>query len=291
MTKGGYVAPRTLEDAVALLARTPGGRVLAGGHRLLVEPTRSQLGPAVLVDLGKIESLAGIERRGDGSLKIGAMTTLGTLTTSDAIRNIWPALSDSARAGADAQTRNRATIGGSVAGGDPEADVPPVLLALDATIEVTGSSGTRSLALKDLYTVTGQTSLRSDDVITAVVVPPRGDRSAAAYERFGHPATLGAICGVAALVTVGGNGAITDARVALAGAVNRTVVVAAAGKALAGQQPTGAVLDSAAATTKDAGTFFDDHFASAEYRRHLAHVLTVRALKRAVKEAEAAGQS
>ena len=281
----GYAAPRTLDDAVALLARTPGGRVLAGGHRLLVEPMRSRLAPALLVDLGKIASLTGIERRGDGTLKIGAMTTLAAVAANDAIRSVWPVLSDAARAGADAQTRNRATIGGSLAAADPETDLPPVLLALDASIEVTGSSGSRTVSVKDLYPDAGRTSLRAGEVITTVAIPARGDRAGAAYERFEHPATLGAICGVAAFVSIGQNGAVGDARVAIAGAVNRTVLVAAAGKAITGQQPTADLLDRAAAATAEAGTFVGDHVASAEYRRHLARVLTVRALKRAIEDA------
>ena len=288
MTSAGYAAPRTVQDAVALLARTPGARVLAGGQGLLVEPSRSRLAAALLVDLRHITTLAGIGSLRDGSLKIGAMTTLAAMTADDVLKSTWPVLAGAARSSGDAQLRNRATLGGTLAAADPQADLPPVLLALDARIEVTGSAGSRTLESKDLYSGAGQTSLRPDDIITAVVIPARGKRTGIAYEKFVHPATLGAICGVAVSLAVADNRTLTDARVALTGAVDRPVRVAAAEKTLTGQQPSDDLLATAARTTNDAGTFLSDHFASAEYRRHLAGVLTARALKRAVQEA--AGQ-
>jgi carbon-monoxide dehydrogenase medium subunit len=101
------------------------------------------------------------------------------------------------------------------------------------------------------------------------------------YEKFEHPATLGALCGVAARLTLDANGTVAAARVALTGATDRPVRVPKAEAALAGQQPTDAALAAAAGGTKDAGAFVGDHFGSAEYRRHLARVLTERALKRA----------
>jgi carbon-monoxide dehydrogenase medium subunit len=278
---GTYAAPQTIKDAVALLSGTPGARVLAGGQRLLVEPSRSRVASALLVDLRRIGTLAGIERTADGGLKIGAMTTLAAIAASGAVRGVWPVLADAARSSGDAQLRNRATIGGSVASAVPDADLPPVLLALDATLEVAGASGSRTVELKDLYTGPGETALAPHEIITAVVVPPRAGRTDAVYEKFEHPATLGALCGVAARVTLDANGTVAAARVALTGATDRPVRVPKAEAALAGQQPTDAALAAAAGGTKDAGVFLGDHFGSAEYRRHLARVLTERALKRA----------
>jgi carbon-monoxide dehydrogenase medium subunit len=285
MTSAGYAAPSTVQDAVALLASTPGARVLAGGQGLLVEPSRSRLAAALLVDLRHITTLAGIGSLRDGSLKIGAMTTLTAMTADDVLKSTWPVLAEAARSSGDAQLRNRATLGGTLAAADPQADLPPVLLALDARIEVTGSAGSRTVESKDLYSGAGQTSLRPDDIITAVVIPARGKRTGIAYEKFVHPATLGALCGVAVSLAVADNRTLTDA---LTGAVDRPVRVAAAEKTLTGQQPSDDLLAKAARTTNDAGTFLSDHFASAEYRRHLAGVLTARALKRAMQEA--AGQ-
>lgn len=285
MTSSGYAAPRTVKDAVALLAGAPGARVLAGGQRLLVEPSRSRLASTLLVDLQSISELAGIERQRDGSLKIGAMTTLATIAGSSDVRAVWPVLADAARMSGDAQTRNRATIGGSLAAADPQADLPAVALALNASIEIVGSTGSRTIGPGDLVTGGGQAGLRSDEIITGVIVPGRADRSGAAYEKFVHPATLGALCGVAACVVLAGNGSITDARVALTGATDRAVRLGAAERALSGQLPSNAVISAAAAPTSDAGVYLDDHFASADYRRHLARVLTTRAVQRAVDQA------
>jgi aerobic carbon-monoxide dehydrogenase medium subunit len=288
MTSAGYAAPRTVQDAVALLASTPRARVLAGGQGLLVEPSRSRLAGTLLVDLRQIPTLAGVGWLRDGSLKIGAMTTLAAMTADDALKSTWPALAEAARGSGDAQVRNRGTLGGTLAAADPQSDLPPVLLALDARIEVAGSAGSRTLESTDLYTGAGQTSLRPDDIITAVVIPARGKRTGIAYEKFLHPATLGAICGVAVHLALADNRTLADARVALTGAVDRPLRVVAAEKALTGQPPSDDLLAKAARTTNDAGTFLSDHFASAEYRRHLAGVLTARALKRAMQEA--AGQ-
>jgi carbon-monoxide dehydrogenase medium subunit len=259
--------------------------VLAGGQQLLVEPSRSRLASTLLVDLQSITELAGIERQPDGSLKIGAMTTLAAIAGSSDIRAMWPVLADAARMSGDAQTRNRATIGGSLASPDPQADLPAVALALDASIEVVGSTGSRTIGSGDLVTGGGQAGLRSDEIITRVIVPGRRDRSGAAYEKFIHPATLGALCGIAACVVLGANESIADARVALTGATDRAVRLGAAERALSGQQPSDAVISAAASTTPDAGVYLDDHFASAEYRRHLARVLTARAVQRAVEQA------
>jgi carbon-monoxide dehydrogenase medium subunit len=285
MTSAGYAAPRTVKDAVALLAGTPGARVLAGGQGLLVEPSRSRLAGTLLVDLRQIPTLAGVGWLRDGSLKIGAMTTLATMASDDAVRSTWPVLVDAAKGSGDAQVRNRSTLGGNLAAADPQGDLPPVLLALHATIELDGSAGARTLASSDLYTGAGQTSLGGADIITAVVIPPRGDRTGAAYEKSVHPATLGAICGVGVHLRLTDTGALTDVRVALSGAVDRPVRVSAAEKLLAGQQPNDDLFEKAARATNDAGTFLSDHFASSEYRRHLTGVLTARALKRALQGA------
>src|SRR5262249_51955981 len=110
MTADGYVAPRSVDEAVALLAKNPQARLLAGGHNLLVEPGRRTLAGSLLVDLGRIPALAGIDRQSDGTVKIGAMTTLSQLAADKAIRAAWPALADAVGSLGDAQLRNRATV-------------------------------------------------------------------------------------------------------------------------------------------------------------------------------------
>jgi carbon-monoxide dehydrogenase medium subunit len=289
MPSDGYAAPHSLNEAIALLAANPQARVLAGGHTLLVEPNRSRIRDALLVDLRKIPGLRGIERRADGSITIGAMTTLTALAASHAIRTGYPVLADTARTTLDAQTRNRATLGGSLAGWESDADLPAVVLALDAAVAVTGSNGSRTMSVKELF-AEGRTprpgpqalGLRSEEVLTAVILPPAAPRTGTAYEKLLHPATRGAICGVAARVTIGTDGAAQELRVAVTGATDRPSRCEGVEKALGGGPITDAAIEAAAHSAAAPGRLLDDHFASAEYRRHLMRVLTIRSIRRAL---------
>ena len=285
MSSFGYAAPQNLSEAVTLLAQNPGARVLAGGHRLLVEPQRSQLAGSLLVDLRKIAGLSGIQAQPDGGLQIGAMTTLAEIAGSQSVRNSAAALGEAARATEDAQIRNRATLGGSLALADPEAEVAAPLIALAAQLQIAGPQGSRSMAAEDLITGPFQTALRDGEVITGFTVPAAADQSGTAYERFKHPATLRAICGVAVSVMLSAGGAISACRVAVSGATDQPARLLAVENALVNKKPTAEALSSAAASIGEGLTFRGDHFASAEYRRHLTRVLTGRALRRAADRA------
>ena len=171
MSSAGYAAPGSLDEAVSLLAKNSDARVLAGGHGLLVEPGRSRVANSLLVDLRKVPGLAGIDADKSGGVKIGAMTTLAAIAADAGLRKTCPALALAAETTGDPQMRNRATLGGSIAGSDPEADLPAIALALDATIQVTGPKGARSVKADDLFG--GKASLAAGDVITAVVLPLR----------------------------------------------------------------------------------------------------------------------
>lgn len=285
MSSFGYAAPQNLSEAVALLTQNPGARVLAGGHRLLVEPERSRLAGSLLVDLRKIPGLSGIQAQPDGSLQIGTMTTLAEIAGSQTVRHNAAALAEAAQATEDAQIRNRATIGGSLALADPETELAAPVIALAAQLQIAGSQGSRSMAADDLITGPYQTALRAAEVITSFGIPAAADQSGTAYERFKHPATLRAICGVAVSVSLSASGAIAACRVAVTGAAAQPARLLSVEKALANKKPTAESLSSAAASAGEGLTFRGDHFASAEYRRHLTRVLTGRALKRAVDRA------
>jgi carbon-monoxide dehydrogenase medium subunit len=283
MSSFEYAAPASLDEAIALLKK-PGARIVAGGHRLLVEPQRGQLAGSLLVDLRRIGGLAAIEPQPDGGLKLGAMTTLATIAANETIRTSYRALAEAAQWGEDAQVRNRATIGGSLAAADPQADLPAPILALQAKIQLRGAQGERAIGADELFTGPNQTALRQGEVITAIGVPKAGEGSGSAYEKFRHPATLRAICGVAACVTLTG-GAVSAVTVALTGAADRTTRLRGVEKALTRKKPTAEALSAAAGAAAEGLTFLGDHFASAEYRRHLSRVLTERALKRALERA------
>ena len=284
MSSFGYAAPQNLDDAVALLAQ-PGARALAGGHRLLVEPQRSRLAGSLLVDLRKIPRLSGIELQADGGFEIGAMTTLAAIAGHAGVRESCAALAEAALNTEDAQIRNRATLGGSLAFADPEAEPAAPVIAWNAQLQIAGPEGSRPLAAEDLITGPFQTALRPGEVIVAVRMPAAGERSGSAYERFRHPATLRAICGIAVSVTLSAKGAVDACRVAVTGATAQPARLRAMENALAGRQPTAEVLSAAAAAAGEGLAFRGDHFASADYRRHLTRVLAGRALKRAVERA------
>lgn len=291
MSSFGYAAPQTLSEAIALLTQNSGARVLAGGHRLLVEPERSRLPGSLLVDLGKVDGLASIAAQSDGAIEVGAMTTLTALAANDAVRKTRPALAEAARITEDAQIRNRATLGGNLAGADPEADVAAPVIALDAKVQITGSNGVRTIAAEDLITAPFQNSLGAGDIITGLSFPAIADNSGSAYERIKHPATLRAICGVAASVTLTAEGAVKSCRLAVTGATDHPARLHAVENALLGKRPGKDALATAIAAAGEGLTFRGDHFASAEYRRHLTRVLAGRALQRAVDRATSDGRT
>jgi carbon-monoxide dehydrogenase medium subunit len=282
MIGDGYAAPRSVEDAVALLTKNPEARVLAGGHGLLVEPGRRGIAGKLLVDLGRIQGLDGIEREKDGAVKIGAMATLAAIAASDAVKAASPMLADAAASIGDIQMRNRATLGGTLASSDPEAVLPAIALALEAVVHVSGPTGTRSAAAPE---GPPRKPLGAGEVITAITFPAAAKRSGAAYEAFTNPATLSALCGVAAAVTLGADGTVSSCRLALTGATDRPERLPAVEQLLSGKRPDATTLSAAAARAGEGLAFRGDVMASAEYRAHLARVLTERAVRKALDRA------
>lgn len=281
MTAAGYAAPRTIDEAVSLL-KEKNARVLAGGHTLLVEPSRSRLADARLVDLRRIPGLAGIDADAGGGVRIGAMATLSAIAASEAVKKSWPTLAEVAAATGDAQLRNRATLGGSLAGGSPDADLPALALVLDAAVQVTGPNGTRTVNADDFFSG-GHAAAR--DIITAVTVPAPAPRSGLAYQVQRHPATLAPLCGVAAAITVGADGTVSAARVAVTGAAERVARLPGVEKSLIGKAAGEAAVALAAQASGEGLTFRGDLYGSADYRRHLTRVLAGRALKQALARA------
>lgn len=283
MTSAGYAAPKSLDEAVALLAKNTDARVLAGGHGLLVEPGRSRVAKSLLVDLRKVPGLAGVEKDGSGGVKIGAMTTLAAIAADAGLGKTYPVLAQAADLTGDPQTRNRATLGGSLASSDPENDFPAVALALDATIHVTGPKGARGVKADEFFGA--KAALAAGDVITAIVLPAPAARTGTSYQAVRNPSTLGPICGVVASVTVAADGTATAGRIALAGAADRATRLAGAEKAVVGKKGADAAAAAAGAAAGEGTAMRSDLFASADYRKHLSRVLTERAITQAFDRA------
>jgi len=269
-----YVRPTSLEDAIQALAE--GGedaKPLAGGHSLLPLMKLRFSAPSLLVDLQGLPGLSGIQRE-NGTLRVGALTRHAQL--QDAGLGV---ISETAHKIADQQVRNRGTIGGSLAHGDPASDWPTVLLALDGNVTVHGPDGQRVIEAADLFEDYLTTSVRQGEIVTEVRLPAL-DGFGGAYEKFTRRAEDWAMVGVLAVVQES-DGEVTDVRIGMTNMASKPLRASAAEDALRGK-PLNAESIAAAAEHADEGTNPPaDLNASAEYKRHLARVLTRRALMRA----------
>jgi carbon-monoxide dehydrogenase medium subunit len=270
-----YTRPSTVEEAVAAL-RDAGedGKVLAGGQSLLPVLRLRLAAPSVLVDLGGIAALRGV-RVDDGALVIGAMTPHADVAASDLVRTEAPLVAAAAAVIGDRQVRHLGTLGGSLAHADPAGDLPAVAVALDATMVVVGESGRRDVAARDFFADIFTTALGPTDVLAEVRFPRMAGWTAR-YEKFHRTAQAWAI--VAAAVAVRReNGSIAEARVALGNMGPTPVRAGAVEAALVGASDLAAV-KAAAAHAGEATSPVSNADGSAEYRRHLAGVLTARAV-------------
>ena len=275
--KFDYVRPSSVGDAVAALAA--GGddaKVIAGGQSLMPLLRLRLAYPALLVDVGALGELRGVTDSGD-ALLIGAGTTHYQLTRDPLIAAHCGLLAEAAGTVADPAVRHRGTIGGSLAHGDPAGDLPAVTLALDATMIARGTGGEREIAARDFFIDYLTTALRSDEVLTGVRVPKLGPGWGYRYEKFHRTAQAWAIVGVAALARRA-DGTVAEARIGLTNMGTVPVRAAAAEAAAAGAQASRDALRAAAASAGDGTEPPADLHGAPDYRRHLARVLTGRAL-------------
>lgn len=256
-------------------------KLLAGGHSLLPAMKLRLNQPGVLIDIGRIAALRYIKKEG-GSLLIGAGATHDDVANSELARSTYSMLSEAAGLIGDVQVRNKGTVGGSLAHADPAADWPAVMIAADAKIEIKGLNGTRTVAAEDFFTGFFTTALGEDEIITAIRIPepPKGTNSA--YQKFMQPASRFAIVGCAAVATMQ-EGVCQKVRVAFAGLSDAAFRAANIEAALAGKKPTEEHIAEAVKNAGEGMMVMSDHFASEEYRLHLARVFARRALMAAVK--------
>jgi carbon-monoxide dehydrogenase medium subunit len=277
-----YVAPASVDEAVSTLGQlTSSGKdvkVLAGGQSLLPVLRLRLAAPEVVVDLGRIDALRGVREDGN-ELVIGAMTTHDTMTRDPLVRQHALLLALAAETVADPQVRHRGTFGGSLAHADPAGDMPAPALALGASMVIAGPAGRRTVAAADFFSDLFTTAIDEGELLVEVRVPKHTGWGAA-YEKFNRVAQAWSIVGVAAAVRVQG-GSIAEARVALTNMGSVPVRASAVEQALVGQPATADAIRAAAASAADGTTPPVDANADADYRRHLAGVLTRRALEAA----------
>ena len=274
-----YESPKTLNEALSLLASREDAKLLAGGHSLLPAMKLRLASPALLIDLGRIGGLDHIRDSGD-TISIGALTTHATVAASDLLLASSPLLAQAASNIGDIQVRNRGTIGGSLAQAHPSADYPAAVLALDAQIVAASHSGERVIPARSFFTGMFTTALRPDEIITEIRVPKTAG-AGTVYKKFAHPASGYAVVGVAAVVLVRGTaGKIDDVAVGITGVGEIAYRATAVEDALRGKPAT--AIAQAAKHAADKIEALGDNYASAEYRRHLAQVYTRRALQEAL---------
>lgn len=278
-----YHRAASIAEAVTLLAANPGAKLLAGGHSLLPLMKLRLAAPDTLIDIGRVAELKGIAATPDG-FRIGAGMTHAAVAASAELRSGCPVVSSTAARIGDPAVRNRGTIGGSLAHADPGADLPGVLVAIGATIEIAGASGVRSVPASEFFLGLMTTALGQGELIADVVVPRLKAGQSAAYAKFPHPASRYAVIGAAACVTVV-NGTCSSARVVASGLVGRPTRLASVEKALAGSRLDEAAIAAASAQAAGdlGGDLIGDIFASAEYRRAVAGVYVGRALHEAAR--------
>ena len=180
-----YVAPTSVAEAVQLLERHgPDAHVMAGGSALMLLYKQGLVRPGVVVALHQVEGLRGIRRLDDGGLWVGAMTTHRQVETSALVAAYCPALARTFASIATVRIRNQATIGGNLAHADPAQDPPPMLMALDAVVEITGPAGERTSTLDTFFRDIFETSLEPGELITGIRFPAQAARTVASYTKF-----------------------------------------------------------------------------------------------------------
>jgi carbon-monoxide dehydrogenase medium subunit len=276
-----YHAPRTLADAVRLLGELgPEARLLAGGHSLLPMMKLRFAQPTHLVDLNRIDALRGIREEGD-TIVIGAMTVENDLIDSDILRRRVPLLPEAARQIGDPQVRNRGTIGGDLAHGDPANDHPALAIALDATLVLTGPAGTRTLAAADFFLGPYATAARDGEILTEIRVPACGPHTGHAYEKLKRKTGDWATAAAAVVIRVDG-AAVRSVRIALTNLAPTPLRADAAEAALLGQAPDEAAVDRAAQAAMAICDPVEDLRGDRAYKTAMAGEMVRRALRRAL---------
>ncbi len=283
-----YFAPATVDQALALLAAHGGeAKPLAGGQSLIPAMNFRLARPRALVDLNRIAELSYI-RSAKGGTTIGAMTRQRAVEQSDVVARGAPLLAEAMPAIAHPQIRNRGTIGGSLAHADPSAELPAVMLALDAAFRARSVTGERTIPASEFFKGMLETALAPDELLVEIGLRPMPDRSGTAFLEVARRHGDYALVGIAVAVTLDGQGRCKAARIALLSVGDGPVLAVEAGKTLTGQVPSAEMVRAAAdaAATRDVDPPSDIH-ASAAYRRRLVAVLTRRALGRAFERAGA----
>jgi CO/xanthine dehydrogenase FAD-binding subunit len=280
-----YIAATSIGIAVAALAEAGGeAKVLAGGQSLMPMLNFRLLRPSILVDINRIPGLAFIEETPD-SIRIGALTRHFQLETSPRVARHFPVLSCAMTHVAHLAIRNRGTIGGSLSHADPAAELPMLALLLNAELRIVSASGTRTVAARDFFLDTMTVALDGAELLTEIVLPTLPPHTGWGFEEVARRHGDFALAAVATTLTLSGD-RIAEARIALTGVGSTALRATEAETLLVGQRLDDKLTLRAIAAVREAISPETDLHASSDYRRHLAGVLTGRALAAAWRRAK-----
>lgn len=275
-SKFDYVRPASVDEAItALTDAGEDAKILAGGQSFIPVLRLRLAAPSMVVDIGGIDELKGVTDNGD-TLTIGAMTTHADILGSDLVKTHLPLLWEATETVADRQVRRRGTFGGAIAHADPAGDLGAVSVALDATMEIASATGRRTVNAQDFFQDYLTTAVGEADVLVSVTMAKQ-EGYGVRYEKFNRMAQAWSTVAVAAAVKVDG-GTITDARVALTNMGTVPIRATAVEEALKGKPADADTIAAAAELAAEGTSPTDDLSAKADYRTHLAKVLTKRAL-------------
>lgn len=252
-------------------------KVLAGGQSLVPLLALRLARPDHIIDINGVGELDGIDT--SEGVRVGALVRQRAAERSRAVAQANPLLTDAMRMIGHAATRNRGTVAGSIAHGDPAAELPAVLLALDGELDAVGRNGTRTIAAADLYAGFLTTSLEPEELVTSVYFPQLVPGAGWSFQEFSRRSGDFAVVGVAVVLRVDGGGVVVEARIALSGVSSTPVRASEAERVLLGEEPGEPLFDAAGAAAAAAVDPPSDVHGSAAYRRHLVSTLVRRALR------------
>ena len=286
-----YFAPRSLEEACALLARYgEEAKVLAGGTDLLVQMKQGLLEPKYMINIKAIPGLNRIQYSQKEGLRLGSLVIHHELMSNPIIQEKFSILAQAASQIGGVQTRNLGTIGGNIAHGAPSADTAPPLLLLGAKVKIVGHKKSRTIPIEDFFLGPGQTALQRDEVLMEIRVPTLAPGTTAVYLKLGQRRALDiAIVGVAALITLAGRDSLCqDIKLALGAVAPTPIRAKRAEEMLRGKLITETLLEQASQVAAEEAQPISDLRSSAEYRLEMVKVLVKRAIEQALEGARKA---
>ena len=282
-----YLSPKTLQEALEMRTRHGDkSRVMAGGTDLLIKMGMQALKPEFVIGLNNVEGISYIRRNANNEMAIGPMVKLSDIADHPEMENHFPALAHSAGLTATVQIRNMSTLIGNIVNGSPSADNATPLMIYDARIVIIRANGERTIPLDEFHKGPGQSVMEPTEMIKEMLLPIPGKFSGSSYQKIStrSKVDIAGVC-VSTLLTLNDNGIIARARIAMGAVAPKPVRVYAAEKLLEGKKPTTELFKQAAAIAKDESKPITDVRTSAEYRKAMVPVLTLRGLEVSLESA------